>query len=135
MSVAETASAVTVYLSALNAHDADAVAACVTEDFHNEHTSAIAQSSHGRAVYRQRLTGFLANFVDLAYEIEDFFVDGERAAVFYRLTFLGQSEDGERRRVAIRGVFRFVVRDCLIAHRIDYWDTLDYQRQIGEPSS
>ncbi len=29
------------------------------------------------------------------------------------------------------GVMRFVVRDGLVAHRIDYWDSLVFQRQAG----
>ena len=40
------------YIAALNSHDADAIAACVTEDFFNEHTAAAA-----RAFADGRLTG------------------------------------------------------------------------------
>ena len=107
------------YLDALNAHDADAVAACVTEDFVNEHTSALGRSVTGRASYRAALTGFLADFADLRYEVEDLLVDGERAAVAYTMTF---RRGGAPERV--RGVFRFrVAADGLIAHRVDYWDS------------
>ena len=35
------------------------------------------------------------------------------------------------RDVAVRGVMRFVVRDDLIAHRIDYWDSLVFKQQAG----
>jgi hypothetical protein len=33
------------------------------------------------------------------------------------------------RPVAVRGVFRFLARDGLIAHRVDYWDGVDFERQ------
>jgi ketosteroid isomerase-like protein len=93
------------YLAALNAHDPDAAAAAVTDDFVNEHTSARGVSVTGRAAYRERLDGFLAAFQDLRYEP----VDG--------------------RPVRIRGMFRFTVRDGLIARRVDYWDGEDFRRQ------
>lgn len=130
-----TARAVIAYLDALNEHDADAIAACVAEDFHNEHTSTLGHSVHGRAAYRERLSGFLAGFTDLHYEIEDLLVDGDRAAAAYRMTFRAAGSDGVVRPVAIRGVFRFRVRDGLVSHRVDYWDGLEYRRQVeGETS-
>ena len=134
MTEVPTAEAVTAYLDALNAHDGDAIAACVTEDFHNEHTSALGRSVHGRAAYRERLTGFLAGFADLHYELEDLLVAGDRACAAYRMTFRAAGSDGVERPVEIRGVFRFRVRDGLITHRVDYWDGLEYQRQVEEPS-
>jgi len=123
-----TADAVARYLEALNAHDGDAVAAAVTEDFVNEHTSAGAVTRVGRAAYRAALDGFLARFRDLHYEVEDLLVDGERAAVAYTMTAVVGG-----RPLAIRGVFRFRVRDGRVAHRVDYWDGADAARQIGEP--
>jgi hypothetical protein len=35
------------------------------------------------------------------------------------------------RDVAVRGVMRFCVEDGLIAHRIDYWDSLVFRQQAG----
>ncbi len=130
MTTTGTASAVEAYLDALNAHDADAIAARVTPDFHNEHTSQLGTSLHGRSAYRERLTGFLDRFTDLHYEIEDLIAAGDRASVAYRMTFRAAGSDGVRRPIVIRGVFRFTVRDGLIAHRVDYWDGLEYQRQV-----
>lgn len=132
---ATTAATVTAYLAALNAGDADAIAACVAEDFHNEHTSALGHSVHGRDAYRERLTGFLAGFDGLHYELEDLVVDGDRAAAAYRMSFRAVGADGTTRPVSIRGVFRFRVRDGLIAHRVDYWDGLEYQRQVEGTAS
>ncbi len=122
---AATTAAVERYLAALNAHDADAAAAAVTEDFVNEHTSVRGASVTGRAAYRERLDGFLAGFPDLRYEVEDLLVDGARAAVPYSMTM---TVDG--RPVRLRGIFRFTVRDGLIAHRVDYWDGEDFRRQV-----
>ncbi|MER7568815.1 nuclear transport factor 2 family protein [Streptomyces sp. NPDC097941] len=125
----DTRAAVEAYLAALNAHDADAVAACVAEDFVNEHTSSMGQSRKGRAEYRAALTGFLENFGDLHYAPERFLVDGESAAVPYVMTFLMRSA-GDRP-VRVRGVFVFTVADGLIARRTDYWDSGEVQRQLA----
>jgi len=126
-----TAEVVTRYLEALSAGDVDAAVALVAEDFHNEHTSALGNSLHGRAAYRERLPRFLAQFQGLRYELEDLIVDGERAAAPYTMTFRWQREDGTEAPVRIRGIFRFRVVDGLIAHRVDYWDGADFQRQVA----
>ena len=119
------------YLDALNRHDAAAAIACVTDDFYNEHTSALGTSLRGRAAYAERLPAFLAQFRDLHYEIEDVIVDGARAAVPYRMTCNFEADGGEGVPVEIRGVFRFRVENGLIAHRVDYWDGTEFARQIS----
>lgn len=120
------------YLDALNAHDADAIAACVAEDFVNEHTSAMGHSRYGRAAYRAALDGFLAGFADLHYEVEELLADGDRAAVAYRMSFRSVSDGGTP--VVVRGVFRFHVGvDGLISHRVDYWDSGEVTRQLAAP--
>lgn len=121
-----TRQAVERYIGALNRHDPDEIAACVTPAFHNEHTSSAGVGLHGRDAYRERLTGFLAEFAGLRYEIEDLIVDGLRAAVPYRMSFTYRG-----RPVAIRGMFRFEVEDGLIAHRVDYWDGEEFARQTS----
>jgi steroid delta-isomerase-like uncharacterized protein len=117
------------YLAALGAGDADAAAACVAPDFVNEHTSARGTSIRGRAAYRERLDGFLAQFDDLHYEVEDWIVDGERAAVPYTMTCTFRDGDAARP-VRLRGMFRFRVVDGAIVHRVDYWDGEEFRRQI-----
>lgn len=119
------------YLDALNRHDAAAAASCVSDDFFNEHTSALGTSVRGRAAYSARLPAFLAQFRDLHYEIEDVIVDGTRAAVPYRMTCRYSPDGGEDRKVEIRGMFRFRVENGLIAHRVDYWDGNVFARQIA----
>lgn len=104
------------------------MAASVADDFVNEHTSVGARSRHGRAEYRAALDGFLAEFGELRYEPEQLLVDGDRAAVPYRMSFVLRSA-GDRP-VSVRGVFVFRVVDGLIAHRTDYWDSGEVKRQL-----
>jgi ketosteroid isomerase-like protein len=122
------------YLAALNAHDPDAIAACVDEDFVNEHTSALGTTVRGKAAYRERLPLFLGQFRDLHYDAEDWIVDGDRCAVAYTMSC--QYVDGERwRPVVIRGMFRFRVARDVIVHRVDYWDGTEFSRQVQVEAS
>jgi steroid delta-isomerase-like uncharacterized protein len=118
------------YLAALNRHDADAAADCVSEDFFNEHTSAAGTSVRGRSAYRERLPQFLARFRDLHYDIEAMIVDADRAAVAYTMTCTVDDHC-----VVIRGMFRFRVAGDLIAHRVDYWDGSEFDRQLRAPTT
>ncbi len=119
------------YINALNAGDADAAASCVTNDFVNEHTSTTGESVTGRYNYRQRLIGFFAKFRFLNYDIEDLIVDGERIAMPYRMSARWVDTDGDEHPFEIRGIFRFMIRDEKIACRVDYWDSAEFDRQIG----
>lgn len=129
-----TREAVERFLAALNAGDPDRIAACVTDDFHNEHTSTLGHSLRGRDAYRERLPLFLGQFTELRYDLEDLVVDGDRAAAAYRMSCrwldAPADEGGTAHPVTIRGVFRFRVADGAIAHRIDYWDSGEFQRQV-----
>jgi steroid delta-isomerase-like uncharacterized protein len=125
-----TVDAVRRYLDALNAGDADAAADAVSDDFVNEHTSARGSGVLGREAYRARLGEFLAQFRELHYEAEDLIADGERAAVPYRMTCRWIDDVGGEHPVSLRGMFRFRVRDGLVAHRVDYWDGEEFRRQI-----
>lgn len=123
--------AVTSYLDALNRGDPDSIAACVTEDFWNEHTSALGSSLRGRAAYRERLPQFLGRFRGLHYDVEDLLVDGDRATVRYQMSCRWADDAGREFPVLIRGVFWFAVRAGLIEHRIDYWDGTEFTRQVS----
>ncbi|WP_245655774.1 nuclear transport factor 2 family protein [Microtetraspora fusca] len=128
-----TRAAVARYVDALNAHDADAIAACVSPDFVNEHTSPLGRSVTGRDGYRANLTGFLADFADLHYAVEDLIVEDCRAALAYRMSFRLLSAGGKP--VAVRGVFRLQVgAHGLITHRTDYWDSGEVRRQLADPA-
>jgi ketosteroid isomerase-like protein len=131
-----TRAAVERFLDALNGGDPDRIGACVTDDFHNEHTSTLGTSLQGRAAYRERLPGFLAQFAGLRYDVEDLLVDGDRSAVAYRMSCRWIDPDDPAappRPVTIRGVFRFRVSGGLIAHRVDYWDSAEFRRQVSAP--
>jgi hypothetical protein len=62
----------------------------------------------------------------LRYHIVDTIVEGERAAVRYRMT-----ATYEEHALDIPGVMLFVTRDDLIAQRTDVWDSLTFLRQTG----
>jgi ketosteroid isomerase-like protein len=90
----------------------------------------MGHSVTGRAAYRRRLEGFLADFAELRYESERVLIDGDRAAVPYRMSFRLMSAGG--RPVTIRGVFMLQVDDDgAIMRRTDYWDSADVQQQLG----
>ncbi len=98
------------------------------EGFWNEHTSTLAAGSRGRADYRDRLPGFLADFAGLRYEVEDVVAEGDKVVIAYTLRARWRDEHP----IAIRGVFRFHVTDGLIIHRVDYWDGTEFLRQTGQ---
>jgi limonene-1,2-epoxide hydrolase len=116
----------TAYLAAFATGDPAAVVSHVTDDFVNEHTAALGSGCTGRDEYASRVPGFLASMPGLRYEIEDVVADGQRVAVAYVLHTHVNERD-----VAVRGVMRFRVEGDLIAHRIDYWDSLVFQQQAG----
>ena len=129
MTAASTREVVLAYLEAINAGDVERAADLVADDFFNEHTSALGSSLRGQAAYRERLPRFLAQFTGLRYEVEDVIEDGDRCAVPYTMTFDWRGDDGSIHPVRIRGMFRFRVADGRIAHRVDYWDGTEFQRQ------
>jgi steroid delta-isomerase-like uncharacterized protein len=124
--VSDAAAVVLSYLSAFATGDPDAVAAHVSDDFVNDHTSALGSGCVGREEYRRRLPGFLGAFGDLRYEPEQVIGEGTTVAVPYRMT---ATSDGHP--VDVRGVMVFDVADGRITRRTDYWDSLTFLRQTG----
>ena len=116
------------YVASFATGDPDRIAGHVSEDFWNEHTSALGSSCRGRDEYRRRLPGFLSEFEDLRYEVEDVVTDGDRVVVAYTMRARWRAE----RELAIRGVFRLWITDGLITHRADYWDGTEFLRQTGQ---
>ena len=116
------------YLESFATGSAEAIAAHVSPDFVNEHTSALGAGCVGRDVYCQRLVGFLADMVDLRYEIEHLIVQAPEVAAFYTMTARWQDEHP----ISVRGVQRLVVADGLITHRTDYWDSAVFLTQSSE---
>ncbi len=139
MSQAEADPAMTVrhYIAALNRGDPDDIASCVSAEFINEHTSTLGETITGRAAYRARLEGFLGQFRQLHYEIEQTIAEGAQVAVAYRMSARYRYTDGGaavERPIQIRGMFRFRVEHGRIVHRVDYWDSADFQRQLSSAS-
>ena len=120
------------FLASFAAGDAGRIAAHVTEDFVNEHASALGTGCTGRAEYRRRLDGFLASMPGLRYDAGDPIVEGARVAVPYDLHARGTSPDGTDRPVHVRGVMLLRFEGALIAERLDVWDALTYLRQTGQ---
>jgi ketosteroid isomerase-like protein len=122
MSAAEVASG---YLASFATGDPDRVAAWVSDDFVNEHTAALGSGCVGRDAYRQRLPGFLATFAGLRYDVDEVIADGERVAAAYTMHAEFQGTP-----FSVRGVMRFAVGGGKVAHRIDYWDSLQFLLQV-----
>lgn len=114
------------YLAAFATGDPDSITALVTDDFVNEHTAALGTGCVGKAEYERRVPGFLASMPGLRYEVEEIIADEDRVAAAYTLHARVNDRD-----VAVRGVMRFRVEGELIAHRIDYWDSLVFKQQAA----
>jgi ketosteroid isomerase-like protein len=114
------------YLQSFATGDPAAVVANVTDDFVNEHTSAMGSGCEGKEEYSRRVPGFLASMPGLRYEIEDVVAEGDRVMAAYTLHTRVNDRD-----IAVRGVMRFLVRDGLVAHRTDYWDSMVFKQQAG----
>ena len=115
------------YLRSFATGDPDTVAAHVTDDFVNEHTSALGSGCNGKIEYRRRLPDFLASFSGLRYEIEDMIAEGDKVVAAYTMR---ATYDGHE--ITVRGVMRFLMRNGLVAHRVDYYDSLGFLQQIGQ---
>lgn len=115
------------FLAAFADGDVERIVDHVTEDFVNEHTAALGLGSIGQAAYRQRLPTFLADMVELRYEVEAVVADGEQVAAFYTMSARWQGDAP----FTVRGVQRFVITDGRISHRIDYWDSAVFLTQVS----
>ena len=115
------------YLSAFASADPEAIAAHVSDDFYNEHTSALGDSCEGKSAYLERLPGFLRAFEGLTYEVEDVVAEGERVFASYTMTAVSAGHP-----ISIRCVVRLVITDGLIVQRNEYFDSLTYLRQVGQ---
>ena len=114
------------YLESFASGDPERVAACVTDDFVNEHTAALGSGCAGRDEYLRRLPGFIASMPGLHYEVETVVADGDQVCAAYTLHARVNDRD-----VAVRGMMHFVVVGDKIAKRTDYWDSKVFLRQAG----
>ena len=114
------------YLNAFASGSPEAVASHVTDDFQNIQVGLLGTGCVGADTYRERLSGFLAAFTNLKYEVDDLIVDGDKVAAAYKMTFIDNS-----RPMQIEGVMIMTMRDGRIAIRRDYWDGLSHLKQTG----
>jgi ketosteroid isomerase-like protein len=114
------------YLASFVTRDPATIASHVTDDFVNEHHSALGDGCTGRATYEQRLAGFLAMFEGLRYEVVRTIEGGDAAAIEYRLLARHDGHD-----IDIAGVMLFDIRHGLVSRRVDTWDALTFLRQTG----
>lgn len=123
------------YLDAINGGDADLAAAMVSEDFVSEHPSDPTVDLVGRAAHRERLKAFMHELRGVSYEPEDLISSGAgsgvRVALPYRMTGAWCAPDGMDHPFSLRGVFVFTVCQGAITRRADYWDGMDFARQVG----
>jgi len=122
---------VTAYLASFATGDPDAVAACVTDDFVNEHLSELGSGCEGRGEYRRRLPGFLSTFAGARYSIVTLAEVATPGAgdVVVRYRFEATYEGTP---IDIPGVMWFDVSNGLVARRTDLWDSLTFLRQTGQ---
>lgn len=122
------------YLDSFATRDVGTISAHVSSDFVNEHTAALGTGCEGRLAYQSRLPDFLGDMIDLRYIIEDLVTEPDertgdgRVAAFYTLQARWQG----RVPISIRGVQRLVIRDDLITHRTDYWDSAVFLKQADD---
>ena len=119
------------YFASFATGDPDAIAAHVRNDFVNEHTAALGSGCVGRAAYRERLPGFLGDMVGLRYDIEHLVVDGHEVMACYRMRARWQGETP----IDIRGAQYLEIRDGLVVHRIDYWDSAAFLLQVDDTAA
>lgn len=115
------------YLASFDSREPERIAAHVSSDFRNRHTTALGGSGcDGRSAYLERLPGFLSSMVDLHYDAELIVADGPDVAAFYTMTgrWLGESP------FSLRGVQRLRVEDGEITERTDYWDSAGFLAQV-----
>lgn len=114
------------YLESFATGDPDVVASFVSEDFINEHTSALGSGCQGKDEYRRRLPGFIASMPGLRYEVESQITEGDQVANAYTLRARVNERD-----IEVRGMMRITVRNGLITDRTDYWDSKSFLQQAG----
>ena len=115
------------YLASFASGDPATVASFVSDDFANDHTSALGSGCRGKDAYLERLGEFLSTFEGLAYEAEEILADGGQVAAAYTMRATVEGAP-----IEIRGVMRLTVRAGLIERRTDYFDSLTFLRQTGQ---
>lgn len=114
------------YLASFERADPEFIVKHVSEQFENDHMGALGKGCQGRAVYQQRLAGFLGRFKNLRYRVDDIIESKDSVAAAY--TMYAQDTD---KPIEIRGMMFFSIEENLIIKRTDCWDGLSYFQQMG----
>jgi steroid delta-isomerase-like uncharacterized protein len=121
-------------IAAWNTHDLDQATAFFAADYEGSDV-AQAEPQHGRTGIRQALARYFEALPDVRFTLDDLVVAGERAVVIWTAhgTHLGalMSIPPSRRRVMVRGVSTFTLRDGQIAKAEYIWDVAGLLREIG----
>ena len=125
------ATAVREYLDAIGRRDPDRVVTFVTADYTSVPIAARGTGLTARDTYRARLDVFLADFPELEYEVIDLIAANDRVVVDYWMRGRYAGAGVDHAPFEIRGAFWFVMRDGLIAHRVDYRDSATFEQQVG----
>lgn len=114
------------YLTSFESADPELIVEHVSEEFENDQMGSIGKGCKGREAYQQRLAGFLGQFRNLRYAVDDIIDTNDRVAVAYTM----HAEDNNKP-IEIRGVMLFSIEENLIIKRSDCWDGLSYFQQMG----
>lgn len=114
---ATTAAAVERFNTAFNAHDVDAVMACMTDDAVFESTTPPAGDRHeGAAAVRAAWVSFFAASPTAHFDAEEVITAGDRCIVRWVYSWT----DGDETAGSIRGVDVLKVRDGKVAEKLAY---------------
>ncbi|MEM6683400.1 MAG: nuclear transport factor 2 family protein [Pseudomonadota bacterium] len=114
------------YLNAFSSGDPEQVAACVTEDFINQHLGMLGGGCTGRDAYLKRLGKFLTDFAALRYDVLETCAHESHGSARYLMHFRQGGAQFE-----VPGMMWFAFKDGAIAQRTDCWDGLVYLKQAG----
>lgn len=124
--VSDPAAVVASYMASFDTGDPDAIASHVSDDFENVHTAALGGGLTGSEAYRSRLGGFLADMVDLHYEVHRTVTEGSTVVVAYEMSARWHGEHP----VKVPGTMWFDVEAGRIRRRTDYWDSKVFLDQL-----
>jgi predicted ester cyclase len=127
---------VVAYVEAHNAHDPDAVGGLYAPDGrHREIATGGERTGHSEIA--GGLVRFFAAFPDARWEVGVPLLDGDRAAVPYRLTATLTSRMGPfepaGQRLDLAGLYLIELAPDGIASSADYWDAATFARQMRPP--
>jgi steroid delta-isomerase-like uncharacterized protein len=117
------------HLQAWHDRDVEALAS------HHAPDSIVESLAHGLlttpSAIRQVYATWFEAFPDLTVDVEDLLIDGVRGAVIFTCTGHTSRPDASSRRIEIRGVFAFTVREGRIIREKRIYDSTALLMQLG----